>query len=115
MPNYAVIENGIVVNTVVSDPDYAASQGWIPLPEKVGRGWTFDGTTWDNPNKPTLEELAAKVRDDRDFFISSTDWTQAPDVPQALKDKWAPYRQALRDVPQQPGFPTNVVWPVRPE
>jgi hypothetical protein len=51
----------------------------------------------------------------RNALLSETDWTQMPDTPQATKDKWAPYRQALRDVPQQPGFPENIQWPTKPE
>ena len=63
---------------------------------------------------PTMEQLAAMARHQRDMLISMSDWTQSADVPQALKDKWAPYRQALRDVPQQPDFPMNIVWPTPP-
>lgn len=56
----------------------------------------------------------ADVRDRRNALLTSTDWTQAVDVPQAIKDRYAVYRQALRDIPQQEGFPDNVVWPVEP-
>jgi hypothetical protein len=58
--------------------------------------------------------LPIQARRQRDILLAATDWTQAADVPQATKDKWAPYRQALRDVPQQAGFPENVVWPESP-
>lgn len=58
---------------------------------------------------------AAQAREKRDAELAATDWTQMPDVPQATKDKWAPYRQALRDVPQQAGFPDNIQWPSKPE
>jgi hypothetical protein len=58
--------------------------------------------------------LPIQARRQRDILLAATDWTQAADVPQAIKDKWAPYRQALRDVPQQAGFPENVVWPDAP-
>ena len=51
----------------------------------------------------------------RNKLLGATDWTQSADVPQATKDKWAPYRQALRDVPQQAGFPHNIVWPTPPQ
>lgn len=53
-------------------------------------------------------------RDNRNQLLAQTDWTQAKDVPDAVSSKWAPYRQALRDVPQQPGFPENIVWPEKP-
>jgi hypothetical protein len=66
------------------------------------------------PPSPTTEEIAAAARAERNALLTSTDWTQAADVPQATKDKWAPYRQALRDVPGQSGFPTNIQWPVKP-
>lgn len=66
------------------------------------------------PPPPSEEEMAILVREERDRLLAETDWTQAADVPQTTKDKWAPYRQALRDVPQQEGFPFNVVWPTKP-
>jgi len=59
-------------------------------------------------------EAVERVRERRNNLLVETDWTQTTDVPQATKDKWAPYRQALRDVPQQAGFPESVVWPVKP-
>jgi hypothetical protein len=57
---------------------------------------------------------ASKVRENRNLKLAATDWTQAADVPQAVKDNYAPYRQALRDVPSQSGFPNQVVWPTQP-
>jgi hypothetical protein len=47
------------------------------------------------------------VRTERDKRLSESDWTQAADVPQSIKDKWASYRQSLRDLPQQVDFPWN--------
>lgn len=57
---------------------------------------------------------AAEVRAERNAKLVATDWTQASDVPQAVKDSYAPYRQALRDLPTQSGFPNEIVWPVAP-
>lgn len=51
----------------------------------------------------------------RDMLLKNSDWTQAKDIPDAVSSKYATYRQALRDVPQQSGFPQNIVWPVKPE
>lgn len=34
--------------------------------------------------------------------------------PDHVPDEWRTYRQSLRDVPLQSGFPTNVTWPVEP-
>ena len=57
---------------------------------------------------------AEQVRADRDSRLALTDWSQAADVPASLQDRWKPYRQALRDVPLQEGFPHDVQWPVKP-
>lgn len=56
-----------------------------------------------------------ELRNRRDQLLTATDWTQAKDIPDAVSSKYAAYRQALRDVPQQPGFPDNIQWPVKPE
>lgn len=61
-----------------------------------------------------IPETAETVRFKRDYLIAQTDWTQGYDIPQATKDLWIPYRQALRDITAQPGFPTSVTWPVKP-
>lgn len=89
---------------------------WVPVKEATKERDEYDEVTGETspPLPPTKEETAAWVRADRDRRLAETDWTQAADVPQATKDKWAPYRQALRDVPQQEGFPFNVVWPEKP-
>ena len=81
-----------------------------------GIGWSYINGQFVEPPEPEqpLEQLAATARSKRDSLLAQTDWTQAADVPQATKDLWAPYRQALRDVPQQSGFPTEIVWPVKP-
>lgn len=55
-----------------------------------------------------------KVRRERDVRLGYSDWTQLPDVPIETRQQWAAYRQALRDVPTQTGFPWEVVWPQRP-
>lgn len=55
------------------------------------------------------------AREARNKLLVETDWTQVGDVPQAISDAYSEYRQALRDVPSQPGFPNNIIWPTKPE
>ena len=55
-----------------------------------------------------------QCKDYRRQLLEMSDWTQVADAP-VDKAAWAVYRQALRDVPQQEGFPENVIWPERPE
>lgn len=56
---------------------------------------------------------AAHVRAERQARLAASDWTQAPDAP-TDKPAWAAYRQALRDVTGQPGFPHSIIWPDPP-
>lgn len=66
---------------------------------------------------PTTEEVAAQVRAQRDAMIARTDFMMMPDYPISEEDKALveAYRQALRDIPQQESFPSNVQWPVAPQ
>jgi len=61
-----------------------------------------------------VERQSAQARSQRDALLSQSDWTQAPDAP-VDQQAWAEYRQALRDVPLQTGFPTDITWPTKPE
>lgn len=51
----------------------------------------------------------------RNKLLASSDWTQMPDVTLANKPAWATYRQALRDITAQTGYPFNIVWPTPPQ
>jgi len=55
---------------------------------------------------------AQDVRSQRDKLIADTDWMALSDS--TLTPAWAAYRQALRDVTSQAGFPHTVDWPVKP-
>ena len=56
---------------------------------------------------------AAEVRLERNAKLAATDWTQIADAT-VDKTAWATYRQALRNVPSQTGFPWTIEWPVAP-
>ena len=58
-------------------------------------------------------EQAKNVRRSRNDLLTKCDWTQLADST-ADKPAWATYRQALRDVTVQDGFPWNVTWPQEP-
>jgi hypothetical protein len=62
------------------------------------------------------EEQAGRVRADRNARLAACDWTQVDDAPfdNTGKAEWAAYRQALRDISGQAGFPWEVEWPVEP-
>ena len=47
-------------------------------------------------------------------ILKTTAWTQASDETNINQLAWATYRQEVRDVILQPGYPDNIVWPVAP-
>lgn len=57
-------------------------------------------------------KAATNVREDRDSRLAKTDWMGMSDV--TMSADWATYRQALRDVPAQEGFPNTITWPDEP-
>jgi hypothetical protein len=57
---------------------------------------------------------SSNVRDQRNQLLAQSDWTQVLDAP-VDQQAWAQYRQQLRDVTTQPGFPLEVVWPQQPQ
>lgn len=67
--------------------------------------------------EPTDEEVAEQVRIERDSKLAATDYLMMPDYPLPEEDRATvvAYRQALRDVPTQEGFPCEVVWPSEPK
>jgi len=77
--------------------------------ELIEGEWTQVWTTSELP-----QEVAERnVRTYRDRLLVKSDWTQVPDSP-VSSETWATYRQALRDVTEQEGFPYNVTWPTEP-
>lgn len=65
---------------------------------------------------PSHDEMCLVVRTERDLTLQLSDWVLLSDVPLSpeKKQEWLTYRQELRDVTSQNGFPFSVVWPVKP-
>lgn len=58
-------------------------------------------------------QQATSVREDRNKRLAETDWTQLTDAP-VNTEAWATYRNNLRNVTEQSGFPWEVTWPNKP-
>ena len=61
-------------------------------------------------------QVAARMRVERDKKLAACDWTVLTDSPltTAKKTEWKAYRTALRDIPSDSGFPHSVNWPTEP-
>ena len=117
--------------------------GWVQIDEGTGYRYNlcqsqyFEGGLYTSDGIPryklvdvqaverTEEEIAADrvplqasaARAQRGKLLAATDWAVLPDSPldESSKTSLKTYRQALRDVPQQEGFPNNISWPNMPE
>jgi hypothetical protein len=61
-----------------------------------------------------IQQLETEYRAYRNRLIAQTDWVTLPDVNLPNKAAWLVYRQQLRDITNQSGFPTDIDWPVAP-
>ena len=59
------------------------------------------------------DQQGTSVRNNRNQLLKDSDWTQVVDAKVDTK-VWAAYRQELRDITGQDGFPFNVIWPTQP-
>lgn len=101
---YPCVEDSVPVydgstHSVVDDGFEFVNGQWVALKTVVQR---------------PLEEAQENIRDKRNSLLKSCDWTQVADAP-VNSLAWANYRQSLRDVTDQVGFPYDVTWPTQPE
>lgn len=119
MAKYAQIENGTVVNIVVCEQDFATQHGLVLTTKDAQIGGTYDGSAFAKKvvtDDRTDAEKENDARAKRNGLLSYSDWAVMPDSPLSDSDKtaWQTYRQSLRDVPDQSGFPDNITWPTKP-
>ncbi|WP_428421978.1 tail fiber assembly protein [Methylibium sp.] len=78
--------------------------------------WAWDAKTRRWLSTPTEAAIARDVRTERDRRLAACDWVtaRAVELGEPVPAAWAAYRQALRDVPLQAGFPSSAEWPAPP-
>tara|TARA_R110000796_G_scaffold181272_1_gene297766 strand:+ start:438 stop:695 length:258 start_codon:yes stop_codon:yes gene_type:complete len=80
--------------------------------------WNTDTNAWDvfEDDSPAIslstEKISMIERVKRDRLLIETDWWAMSDL--TMTDAQTTYRQALRDVPEQSGFPNDITWPTKP-
>ena len=88
----------------------------VPAVQENGQWYTsFTVSNMADEAKTALDTAqAVSVREQRDAKLAKCDWTQAVDCPLTNKADWATYRQALRDLTKETGFPWTMTWPTDP-
>lgn len=111
------VDIGCAIIEAESNPATHYVQGGqvIEMPQRPDTESYFDYQTkqWvaDTVNQ------SIKVKEERNRLLYESDWTQIPNNPLTTEKQaeWALYRQYLRDISNQSGYPFNVVWPTKPE
>ena len=91
-----------------------------PDPRSIGRELhlrsSLDPALSSEQLEPSVIEAeeARRARAKRNRLLAETDWTQLADIPAATRALYKEYRQKLRDITEQPGFPRHVEWPTPP-
>lgn len=92
----------------------------VPPPPINGKERRWTGETWEYvdavpPEVSGALESVSDARQLRNALLMASDFTQLPDAPAWVNvQAWRKYRQLLRDVPQQAGFPLSINWPQPP-
>lgn len=102
------------------DCEILVGEEWLPTTvarDDAGAGYdaaalfaAIEAAGGVQPYSAPERDLAAEVRAERDVRLAKTDWMALPDNPRCTPELLA-YRQALRDVTDQPGFPGQIDWP----
>ena len=109
-------ENGMTISVFdEGDIEWAKAHGFFQA--DVEEAW--DGTWWKPGTAPKCSHKLweeEQARGKRNNLLQKTDVYLLPDYPISEENlvKIKEYRQALRDIPFQPGWPRNIVWPEKP-
>ncbi len=86
---------------------------------------SYDDTYWlkgykdDATKRAALKDINSQnVRQERDELLKKYDWTETADLTTDEKAAWKTYKNALRNLPKQSGFPyveDGMVWPTKPD
>jgi len=81
--------------------------------EKINGRWYTKYSIRQQDKEPIDKQYAENIRNRRNNLIKESDWRAVSD--RKLEPEWKEYRQALRDISKQEGFPHDVKWPVDPD
>ena len=129
MQVYQTNQDGYLVGITSAEKDPLDPSNWLipggcvtTTPPTVGNNqllrwqfgeWVIEDVVTPEPEPEAPVDHADEVRAQRNSLLQQSDWTQVADAP-VNQAAWATYRQALRDITMQSGFPENVIWPTPP-
>lgn len=121
MKKYALLDNEGYVVSVGQGPEIpegCVECGDIPASPGPNMWFHFSDGAWKDKRseQQKLNDEIKKVRIKRKLLLDSTDWVivKSLDRGEPVPQEWKDYRQSLRDITLQGGFPFDIVWPVKP-
>ena len=115
---WALINNSIVAEITDIDPNgrFHPSLTWVECDSTTKPGDVYGGEGHTAPLPLDGNVLAQLARQRRDALLAECDWVslRATDSGGSMHEAWHTYRQDLRDIPEQQGFPHAIVWPSAP-
>jgi hypothetical protein len=110
------------ISTPTDEHLAAYPEGTVEVPIRPSHLHTWNGSEWVPPTQEVADAAQAEiVRATRDTILSNvvdpivSNPLRWADLTAEAQAAWATYRRALLDVPQQEGFPVDIVWPTQPE
>lgn len=110
---YNVVSVELTDRPTFNEKTHYLSEG-VPINENGvwKQTWVLTEFSTDEIQQHLLDKQEEK-REKRNKLLKESDWSQLSDTPTNTA-AWAVYRQALRDLPSQEGFPYNITWPTQP-
>lgn len=116
-PSDEFLANNNAVKVSLFRPHDQTTQKLVSCSPVIENGFAYVVEVIDKTEEEIAADVASKataVRAERDKLLAQTDWTQGKDIPDSVSTPWAVYRQTLRDIPSQVGFPWDVTFPEKP-
>ena len=110
---YTVVLVASATKPIINEATQSVEEDTPTLINEVWtQNWVVTTLTSDQQATLTTNE-SVKIRQQRNAKLTACDWTQIADAP-VDKTAWSTYRQSLRDLPKESGFPWTITWPTQP-
>lgn len=109
------VKNGVLTEYTESEKTLKSKH------DNVFAEWSNQTMSWvdTRSDQQIYDNLSDYVRKTRNSLLQESDWTDTASAParlgQEIYNQWQTYRQGLRDVTTQAGYPFNIIWPTPPQ
>lgn len=112
----ALIQDDKVIQISEEAFEVHPSLQWLDAPDGCETGWTLSDGQLVPPLPEPVEVTSERVRSNRNALLAESDWVVIYHTEKGtnIPLEWELYRQNLRDITAQEGFPYSITWPAKP-